>query len=148
MIPTIPIPFTGTYPVTRAFGAKPADTPTAKKYQAWCIVGHDGIDFGLPMGIQVRSCGAGIVLQSGINGDYGISVTIKHRWGTSIYAHLSELRVHANQRVKKAHVIGLSGQSGYATGPHLHFGIRPNHPDILNGYQGYIDPQMYLPKRV
>lgn len=83
-------------------------------------------------------------MQVGDNGDFGISITIKHSWGTSIYCHLQSFGVYVNDHVTKAQVIGLSGKTGFVTGPHLHFGIQPNNPNTNNGYLGYINPNPYL----
>ncbi len=56
---------------------------------------------------------------------YGRYVTINHGWGMTLYAHLSEMLVGKGQRVRRGERIGLSGSTGYSTGPHLHFGVRP-----------------------
>ncbi len=143
-IPSLHYPFYGSYPVTFAFGAQSRDERITRKYEEWGIVGHNGVDFGLQDGTEVLACDEGVVTQAGDNGDHGISVTIKHSWGTSICSHLQSLGVLVNDQVKKAQVIGSSGQTGFTTGPHLHFGIQPNNPDTNNGYLGFINPAPYL----
>ena len=90
------------------------------------------------------ACDEGVVTQAGDNGDFGISITIKHSWGVSIYSHLHSFGLLVNDHVSKAQVIGLSGRTGFVTGPHLHFGIQPINPDTINGYLGYINPAPYL----
>lgn len=142
-IPVLRFPFNGQYPITFAFGLSPGTEQIKKKFAEWGIVGHHGIDFGFPEGTEVLACDEGTVIQTGDNGDFGISVTVKHSWGTSIYAHLQSFNVLVNDRVKKAQVIGVSGQTGFTTGAHLHFGIQPNNPDTNNGYLGYINPTPY-----
>ncbi|MBI5358363.1 peptidoglycan DD-metalloendopeptidase family protein, partial [Candidatus Amesbacteria bacterium] len=107
-------------------------------------VGHNGIDYGLPEGIEVLSCDTGRVIQSGDNGDYGNSVTLQHAWGTSIYGHLKETKVSVDQEVKAGDLVGIPGQTGYVTGPHLHFGIKPSDADLNKGYLGFVDPSPYL----
>ena len=58
---------------------------------------------------------------------YGKYVILKHSDGyETVYAHLSEIRVRQYQSVRKGEVIGLSGNSGNSTGPHLHFEVRKN----------------------
>ncbi len=143
-IPPLHYPFYESYPVTFGFGEQPSDEKVKKKYEEWGIVGHNGIDFGLQEGTEVLVCDEGVVTQAGDNGDHGISLTIKHSWGTSIYSHLQSLGVLVNDHVAKAQVIGSSGQTGFTTGPHLHFGIQPTDPDTTNGYLGYINPALYL----
>ena len=143
-IPPLHLPYYSTYPITFDFGAQPSDEKIKKKYQDWGIVGHNGIDFGLPEGTDVLACDEGTVTQVGDNGDFGISITIKHSWGTSIYCHLQSFGVLVNDHVSKAQVIALSGKTGFVTGPHLHFGIQPNNLNTNNGYLGYINPNPYL----
>ncbi|MBI4065205.1 M23 family metallopeptidase [Candidatus Gottesmanbacteria bacterium] len=111
-----------------------------KKFDAWGIKGHDGVDFGLPEGTEVVAVDAGTVSQYGENGDFGISVTIKHEWGISLYAHLHDTAITLHQNIKEGEVIGHSGQTGVTTGPHLHFGIKPNDEVLENGYLGFVDP--------
>ena len=71
-------------------------------------------------------------------GGYGKTVCIDHGNGlATLYAHNSELQVHPGQVVRKGHVIALSGNTGFSTGPHLHFEI---HKDGLT-----IDPLDVIP---
>lgn len=141
---TLRKPFNGNFPITFAFGLLPSDEEVREKFRAWGIVGHNGIDFGLPEGMEVLACDRGVVVQSGPNGDFGISVTIKHRWGESICAHLKEVKIAVGKKVKKGEVIGFSGQTGTAFGPHLHFGIKPKNLNPNNEYLGYVDPSPYF----
>ena len=100
--------------------------------------------FGLSAGNEVFPCDSGKVIQSGDNGDFGTSITIQHSWGQSIYGHLQETKVKEGDEIGINKVIGLSGSSGAAFGEHLHFAIKPNNPDLANGYLGFIDPSPYL----
>ncbi|MCL5432028.1 MAG: peptidoglycan DD-metalloendopeptidase family protein [Patescibacteria group bacterium] len=144
-IPNFRFPFNGDFPVTFPFNAQAIMDEMKAKFSQWGIIGHHGIDFGLPEGTEVLAVDAGKVLQSSENGDYGISVTIQHPWGQSLYAHLKETKVTEDQQVKAGDLIGLSDETGSAFGPHLHFGIKPNNPNEANGYLGFIDPTQYLP---
>lgn len=92
--------------------------------------GHNGIDFGIPTGTAIQSAESGVVLGHGNTdlgcpgGSYGKWILVKHDNGlASIYAHLSLIRVEKNQRVGRGETIGYSGNTGYSTGPHLHFGV-------------------------
>lgn len=139
-------PFSGSYPVTFSFGAWPDSETIQNQYKNWGLSGHNTIDFGLPEGVEVFATDSGKVIQAGSNGDFGNSVTIKHEWGESLYAHLQEVSVTLDQEINKGDKIGLSGQSGNAFGAHLHFAIKPNDPKTDNGYLGYIDPTTYFEK--
>lgn len=119
-------PFHGDYKVTLFFAAVPDDPNIRSSYIKLDIDGHTGIDFGVPTGTIILASSPGIVIQSGYNDDFGISVTIRHKWGTSIYGHLKETFVMVNKKVARGRKIGLSDATGTATGPHLHFGIMPN----------------------
>lgn len=146
-IPLLQYPFTGEYSLTFVFGSK-APTPTLQqKFTEWGIVGHNGLDFGLPEGTAVLAVDSGTIFQAGMRGDLGNAIIITHSWGKSVYAHLRDIAVLQGQSTTVGQLIGHSGQTGMATGPHLHFGILPNSPELQNGYMGYIDPLPYLHKK-
>ncbi|MDQ3014888.1 MAG: M23 family metallopeptidase, partial [bacterium] len=92
--------------------------------------GHNGIDLGVPIGTAIKSAGVGEVVASGDTdtvcprASYGKWVLIKHSNGLStLYAHLSLIKVSAGQAVESGSIIGYSGNTGYSTGPHLHFTV-------------------------
>ena len=88
---------------------------------------HYGIDYGVPTGSEVRSCGRGKVVMAEDRISTGWSVCIEHLPGLySLYYHMSELKVEVGQTVKQGDLIGLSGATGLATGPHLHWEVRLN----------------------
>lgn len=87
---------------------------------------HLGVDFAAPTGTPVRAVGNGIVKWAGWKGSFGRHVEIDHGGDlASAYSHLRGIHpsVKRNARVKRGQVIGWVGQSGQATGPHLHFAI-------------------------
>lgn len=85
---------------------------------------HQGIDIGVPEGTPVGAAGAGTVVQAGWNGGYGNSITIDHGNGLeTLYGHLSEVLVNVGDLVAQLQTIGLSGNTGNSTGPHLHFSV-------------------------
>ncbi len=97
--------------------------------------GHNGIDFGMPVGTPVDAALAGTVIGTG-NTDlahsasgaqcysFGKWVMVQHANGLStMYAHLSSISVSKGDSVGTGQVLGYSGMTGYATGPHLHFGV-------------------------
>ncbi|MFN3361533.1 MAG: peptidoglycan DD-metalloendopeptidase family protein [Pseudanabaenaceae cyanobacterium] len=89
---------------------------------------HQGIDIAAPIGTPIWAAGSGVVQFAGWNnGGYGYMVDILHNNGTvTRYAHLNAIYVKVGQRVQQGQVIAEMGSTGYSTGPHLHFEIRPN----------------------
>ena len=86
---------------------------------------HHGIDLRAREGTRVYAAQAGKVIFVGWLGGYGKLVIIKHdEQYTTRYGHLSKIMVRSGQKVKRGTVIGLSGNTGYSTGPHLHFEVR------------------------
>ncbi len=87
------------------------------------------IDIGLPIGTPIYASMGGTVKianRSGFGGGYGLYVYIEHSNGSgTMYAHLSTVSVRSGEKVSQGDEIGLSGNTGRSTGPHLHFEIRP-----------------------
>lgn len=140
---TLELPFTGSFPITEGFGVEQTDQKLSAFYKKYGLSGHDGVDFGTPVGTPIRAVDDGNILLAG-PGDYGITIVIQHSWGKSYYGHLSKVLVGTSQHVTKGQEIALSGDTGESTGPHLHFGLKPNIPDVVNGYFGKIDPLPYF----
>lgn len=91
--------------------------------QAWRK--HEGIDYAAPTGTRVRAVGDGVVEHAGLKGGYGKVVIIRHNGQfATVYAHLSRVNVQRGQRVAQNDTIGAVGQTGWATGPHLHYEFR------------------------
>jgi LysM repeat protein len=90
--------------------------------------GWNAIDIGTPVGTPILAAAAGEIIvarQGGWNGGYGNYIVISHDNGTqTVYGHLSHVLVSDGQRVVQGQVIGLSGNTGNSTGPHLHFEVR------------------------
>jgi murein DD-endopeptidase MepM/ murein hydrolase activator NlpD len=86
---------------------------------------HTGIDYPAPTGTPVTAARAGVVRTAGWLPGYGKVVELRHDQGvTTIYAHLSRIMVDPGRAVARGTVVGLVGQTGDATGPHLHFEVR------------------------
>lgn len=100
---------------------------------------HRGVDVYVPDGTPVHAMAGGTVEFAGTLSGFGQVVILRHDSHTiSIYAHLSRIDVRRGQRIDGRPVIALSGHSGNATGPHLHFEIqrwgRTEDPiDLLGG---------------
>jgi murein DD-endopeptidase MepM/ murein hydrolase activator NlpD len=90
---------------------------------------HKGVDYAAPTGTPVKAAGDGKVIFRGTKGGYGKTVILQHGSNiTTLYAHLSRFnRTSRNgMRVRQGTTIGYVGQSGLATGPHLHYEYRKN----------------------
>jgi murein DD-endopeptidase MepM/ murein hydrolase activator NlpD len=91
--------------------------------QAWRK--HEGIDYAAPTGTRVRAVGDGVVEYAGAKGGYGNVVILRHHGQyATVYAHLSRISVRKGARVAQNDTIGAVGQTGWATGPHLHYEFR------------------------
>lgn len=91
---------------------------------------HNGIDFAAAMGTTVKSAASGVVIGTGNTDEtcrwasYGNWILIKHNNGlATLYGHLSMIKVSQGQSVSTGSIIGYSGNTGYSTGPHLHFTV-------------------------
>ncbi len=148
--------------ITQKFG----DTDFARG-GAYNGKGHNGVDFGASIGTPVKSAEAGVVVGTGntdlvcSGASYGKWVLIEHQNGLStLYAHLSLISVSQNQEVKRGGMIGYSGNTGYSTGPHLHFTVyatqgvrvmerkslvcRGTYVMPVADLKAYLDPMSYL----
>lgn len=90
---------------------------------------HRGVDFSAPAGTPVHAVASGEVTFAGRQGRYGNQIELRHEAPySSSYSHLQGFArgLHVGQKVKKGDIIGYVGQSGMATGPHLHFMLFQN----------------------
>jgi murein DD-endopeptidase MepM/ murein hydrolase activator NlpD len=88
---------------------------------------HEGIDYAAPIGTRVRSVGDGVVEFAGVKGGYGNVVIVRHHGPyATTYAHLSRIApgIRRGARIAQGDTIGAVGQTGWATGPHLHYEFR------------------------
>jgi murein DD-endopeptidase MepM/ murein hydrolase activator NlpD len=144
--------------ITQYFGNTPFSSKNPQVYNG---SGHNGIDFGVSVGTPILAASAGVVLGTGntdtaCNGvSYGKWVLIKHANGL-----LSVIQVTAGENVTSRQKIGLSGNTGYSTGPHLHFTVYASDAVQITNYvskvcgtnmtmpvaprAGYLNPLSYL----
>ncbi len=89
---------------------------------------HRGVDYGGKIGTPIHVTGNGRVIFKGWKRGYGRVVMVRHgRKYTTVYAHMSRFgKIRKGSYVKQGQVIGYIGQSGWATGPHLHYEFRIN----------------------
>ncbi len=114
--------------VTSPFGIREDPIHGKKRF-------HAGIDFGAPKGTMVYSASRGVVIYANWQGGYGRHIVIDHGDGIRThYSHLDEIFVNAGEVVKTGDTIGSVGETGRATGPHLHFAV-------TNHEGQFLDPQ-------
>lgn len=98
---------------------------------------HAGLDIAVAVGTPVATAAAGTVIATGDYFFNGNTVFVDHGQGlVTMYCHLSEIGVKVGDRLERAQPLGLSGMSGRATGPHLHWSV------ILNGT--LVDPEVFV----
>jgi murein DD-endopeptidase MepM/ murein hydrolase activator NlpD len=85
---------------------------------------HAGIDIVVNSGTPIRAAMDGLVSDTGYNANYGNYIILNHADGyQTLYGHLSSTAIRTGQRVTQGSLIGFSGNTGYSTGAHLHFGL-------------------------
>ncbi len=88
---------------------------------------HEGIDVGAPSGTAIVAPADGVVTYSGAKPGFGNFVQIDHGYGVvTIYGHASSLNVKKGQKVVRGDRIATVGNTGYSTGPHVHYEVRVN----------------------
>lgn len=112
------IPLEGEFQVSSNYGLR--SNPFGKGYEF-----HNGVDFPGETGTPVRATAPGKVDEAGRGGAIGNYVAIKHGYGyRSIYGHLSRILVRPGETVGKGQIVGLLGNSGRSSGPHLHYALQ------------------------
>jgi murein DD-endopeptidase MepM/ murein hydrolase activator NlpD len=108
---------------------------------------HNGQDFEVPYGTEVYATGDGSVIESGWNpGGFGNCIVIDHGYGyQTVYGHLSNIKVVKGQNVKRGDLIGISGNSGMTTGPHLHYQVEQfgSHKNPVNFFNNDVSAEEY-----
>lgn len=124
-------------------GATQSPTPDPALPEGWPVegrrtqayhAGHRGLDLAVPIGTPIRSTMAGRVVHAGWNNEgYGNLVIVENGPYRTYYAHLDSVPVNLGQTVAAGDVIGLSGNTGNSTGPHLHYEVRVNGQPVEPG---------------
>ena len=129
-------PFRGDFPITQRYGEViPGVT--------YMNAPHTGIDYGCPEGTEILASDAGVVMFASFdNYGFGNTVIIQHNDGkATVYAHLKRICVVLKEKLEQGDMIGISGQTGNATGPHLHFEARL----VWSDYKTHKNPITFLP---
>lgn len=135
------IPVAGIYAISFRFGENPP----------WYVKQfgepHNGVDFAVELNTPVLAADNGRVIFSDTIPDAnGMGLIISHDYGWTLYWHLNKIFAKVGDVVSKGDLIGLSGMTGFATGPHLHFGLKLNNPKGYN-IRGYVDPMPYFEEK-
>jgi murein DD-endopeptidase MepM/ murein hydrolase activator NlpD len=136
--------------ISQCFGI----TPYSDVYKQFGLTGHNGIDWAVATGSPIYACMDGVVSEiKKESTGYGTHLKIRHQqdgqYFLGIYGHLKEALVSAGETVKAGQIIARSNNTGFSTGPHLHFELRPldaagNKLYPGNGYDGAVDPYPML----
>ena len=127
-------PFKKDFILTQGFGENPAS------YTKFGINGHNGLDYGLPTGTEVKAPHSGKVIEATLDSKgYGIYLKIENDIEGSVLAHLREFRVGVGDTVSEGQLVAYSDNSGNSTGAHLHWGYYLFPRDRGNGYAGFIN---------
>jgi len=132
-------PFSGTFPLTQAFGLNP------QIYKRFGMAGHNGTDVGLPDNTPLLASISGKVLETGNSPTgYGLYIKIENDKEGVLTAHMKSFKVTVGQDVTEGQLIGYSNNTGFSTGSHLHFAYFLKPRDRNNGYDGWIDPMPHF----
>jgi murein DD-endopeptidase MepM/ murein hydrolase activator NlpD len=104
------------------------------------ITRHRGVDYFARTGTPVMASANGVITMAKRNGSMGLTVEVNHGNGFKTrYAHLAKMHVRRGKRIKRGEILGVVGNTGRSTGPHLHYEVifRKQHRDPLN----YIIPE-------
>ena len=107
---------------------------------------HTGMDFSAPVGTDIYATGNGKVVEATYDRGYGYHVIIDHGFGyKTLYGHMSKIQVKPGQMIKRGEVIGLVGNTGTSTAPHLHYEVIKNGNKInpVNFYFNDLTPEEY-----
>jgi len=131
-------PFQGDYAISSGYGTR--TNPVTGKQE-----GHNGIDFEVPLNTPLYNLEPGVVVVAGVIDNYnkkspnlGVGVKSDEDGNVHMYMHMNRIDVKMGQRLEVAQMIGLSGNTGQSTGPHLHFGI------YTSLYNNTINPSFLL----
>lgn len=110
----------------------PVQGPISQEYHD----GHRALDIAIPVGTPIRATMSGRVTHAGWNTEgYGNLVIVENGPHKTYYAHLDSIPVKVGQFVTAGSLVGLSGNTGNSTGPHLHYEVRLNGQRVAPGAQ-------------
>jgi hypothetical protein len=139
------------YPVKKVYVTQKWGV-NASIYARFGFKGHNGVDFRLfnENGVKASTCllfapHDGVVKERRYDANgYGNYLKIESSKEGSVLGHLKEFKVNINKQVKEGDLIGICNNTGWSSGPHLHWGYYRNPRNRSNGYGGTIDPTPYI----
>jgi murein DD-endopeptidase MepM/ murein hydrolase activator NlpD len=125
--------------ISQGFGENP------QVYARFGLAGHNGWDYAVAVGTGVMAAAGGTVEALGFDADgYGNYLKLNHGGFLTLYGHLSVVYVNRGELVEIGQEIGLSGNTGFSTGPHLHFELRIPGQERQGYPAGEVDPGPYF----
>ena len=119
------------FPTTAHFRLSSGFNPSRRNPVTGIVQPHNGTDFAVPIGTKVLATGDGVVQKAANTASTGRYVVLRHNGKyTTVYMHMSKLLVKVGQKVKQGQPIGLSGNTGRSTGPHIHYEFRINNRPV------------------
>jgi len=129
----------GMYPITQEWGVNSVD------YKKFGLYGHNGVDYGTPLNTPILAPHSGKVIEAAFDQyGYGMYIKIENDVEGSVLAHFTSFNVNAGDTVSEGQQVGLSGNTGNSTGPHLHWGYYRMPRNKNDGYSGTTNPFPYL----
>lgn len=107
---------------------------------------HSGMDFTANVGTEIYATGDGVVELAEYSPGYGNHVVIKHGYGySSLYGHMEKMNVRVGNKVKRGELIGVVGNTGLSSGPHVHYEVHKNGVAVnpVNYYYNDLSPAEY-----
>lgn len=119
------------YPIPSQRRVSSGFSPNRRNPVTGRVQPHNGTDFSVRVGTPVLATGDGVIVKATSHRDMGRYVVIRHGGKyTTVYMHMSKLLVKPGQKIKQGQKIGLSGNTGRSTGPHLHYEFRINNRPV------------------
>jgi len=112
---------------------------------------HSGIDFAGGVGMPIFATADGVVAEAvgDVTNDLGKNIRIQHKYGImTAYAHMNELAVAKDRKVKRGDLIGFVGTTGKSTGPHVHYEVRIKSPDAETWFELTYNPMPFIREKL
>lgn len=112
---------------------------------------HTGIDFAGGVGAPIYATADGVVASAADEGTTGLgkNVRLEHKFGiVTVYAHLNDISVRKDQKVRRGDLLGFVGTTGRSTGPHLHYEVRVRSLESDNYYELTYNPMPFIREKL
>jgi murein DD-endopeptidase MepM/ murein hydrolase activator NlpD len=123
-----------TYSISQRFGV------LSDAYKQFGLAGHNGLDIRTPTGTPIVAPISGVLRRGNDPKGYGNYIRITNAKWDTVLGHLKSISVRDGDTVVEGQPIGFTNNTGYSTGAHLHWGVRPIGADKNDPWGGYVDP--------